>query len=66
MPVTDKHDDEIIRRVTEEAEKFQAKVNQIDLERQILDIECPDENKAECAIALQKILEGCKAKKPMP
>jgi len=63
MPVTDKHDDEIIRRVTEEAEKFQAKVNQIDLERQILDIECPDENKAECAMALQKILDECKAKK---
>jgi len=62
MPITDKHDAEIIRRVTEEAKKFQAKVNQIDLEKQILDIDCPDENKAECAIALQKILEQSKAK----
>lgn len=62
MPVTDKHDAEIIRRVTEAAEKFKAKVNQIDLEKQILDIECPDENKAECAIALQKILDECKTK----
>jgi hypothetical protein len=62
MPITDKRDAEIIRRVTEEAEKFQAKVNQIDLEKQILDIECPDENKAECAIALQKILDEGRAK----
>jgi c-di-GMP-binding flagellar brake protein YcgR len=62
MPITDKHDAEIIRRVTEEAERFQAKVNQIDLAKQILDIDCPDENKAECAIALQKILNECKAK----
>ncbi len=57
MPVTNKHDAEIIRLVKEEAEKFQAKVNQIDLEKQILDIDCPDENKAECAIAIQKILD---------
>jgi hypothetical protein len=62
MPITDKHDAEVIRRITEEAEKFQAKVNQIDLEKQILDIECPEENKAECAIALHKILDECKAK----
>jgi c-di-GMP-binding flagellar brake protein YcgR len=62
MPITDKHDAEIIRRVTEEAERFQAKVNQIDLAKQILDIDCPDENKAECAIALQKILDECKTK----
>ncbi|MBW1744102.1 MAG: hypothetical protein JRJ47_11870 [Deltaproteobacteria bacterium] len=62
MPITDKNDAEIIRRVTETAKKFKAKVNQIDLEKQILDIDCPDENKAECAIALQKILDQCKAK----
>ncbi len=62
MPVADKHDAETIRQVTEEAKRFQAKVKQIDLERQILDIECPDENKAECAIALQKILDQQKAK----
>jgi hypothetical protein len=62
MPITDKHDAEIIRRVTAEAEKFQAKVNRIDLEKQILDVECPDENKAECAIALHKILDECRAK----
>ena len=62
MPLTDKNDAEIIRRVKEVAEKFQAKVNQIDLEKQILDIECPDENKAECAIALQKILDEYRAK----
>ncbi len=57
MPVSDKDDAEIIRLVTLEAEKFQAKVKQIDLARQILDIDCPDENKAECAVAIQKILD---------
>jgi len=62
MPISSKHDAEIIKRVTEEAEKFQAKVNQIDLEKQVLDIECPDENKAECAIALQKLLDEIKSK----
>jgi hypothetical protein len=56
MPIVDRNDDKIIRLVTEEAEKFQAKVNHIDLENQTLDIECPDENKAECAVAIQKIL----------
>ena len=60
MPITDKRDAEVIRRVTEEAEKFNAKVNQIDLEKQILDIDCPEENKAECAVALQKILDDIK------
>ena len=58
MPVTNKRDAEIIRRVKEEAKKFRAKVNHIDLAKQILDIDCPDENKAECAIAIQKIIEG--------
>jgi hypothetical protein len=62
MPITNKHDAEIIKRVTEEAKKFHAKVNQIDLEKQILDIECPEENKAECAMALQKILDESGAK----
>jgi len=62
MPITDKQDAEIIRRITEEAETFQAKVNQIDLEKQIFDIECPEENKAECAIALHKVLDECRAK----
>lgn len=62
MPISNKHDAEIIRRVTEEVKKFKAKVNQIDLEKQILDIECPDDNKAECAIALQKLLDEIKAK----
>jgi hypothetical protein len=62
MPVLDKRDDEIIRRVTETARRFQAKVKQIDLEKQILDIDCPDENRVECAIALQKILDKPKAK----
>ncbi|NVL90094.1 MAG: hypothetical protein HWN69_03720 [Desulfobacterales bacterium] len=57
MPVTNKQDAEIIKLVTQEAKKFQAKVNQIDLEKQILDIDCPDENKAECAVAIQKILD---------
>jgi hypothetical protein len=62
MPVTDKHDAEVIRLITKEAEKFQAKVKQIDLEKQILDIDCPDENRVECAIALQKILDQKKTK----
>lgn len=57
MPVSDKGDAEIIRLVTQEAEKHQAKVKQIDLARHILDIDCPDENKAECAVAIQKILD---------
>jgi len=57
MPVTNKQDAEIIKLVTQEAKKFKAKVNQIDLEKQILDIDCPDENKAECAVAIQKVLD---------
>ena len=57
MPITDKHEAETIRLVKQEAERFEAKVIQIDLVKQILDIDCPDENKAECAIAVQKILE---------
>jgi len=57
MPVSDKGDAEIIRLVTQEAEKYQAKVKQIDLARHIFDIDCPDENKAECAVAIQKILD---------
>ncbi len=56
MPIVDKQDDRVIRLVTEEAEKFRAKIKKIDLEKQILDIDCPDENKAECAVAIQKIL----------
>ena len=43
--------------VRQEAEKWTAKVKQIDLKKQILDIECPDENRAECAVAIQKILD---------
>ncbi|MBW2020826.1 MAG: hypothetical protein JRI58_09310 [Deltaproteobacteria bacterium] len=62
MPLTGKHDAKIIKLVTEEAEKFQAKVKQIDLEKQILDIDCPNENKVECAIAIQKILDEQYAK----
>jgi hypothetical protein len=57
MPLADKHDAETIRLVKQEAKKFEAKVIQIDLVKQILNIDCPDENKAECAIAIQKILE---------
>ena len=57
MPIADKDDDEVIRLVTKEAEKFKAKIKLIDLEKQILDIECPDENKSECAVAIQKILD---------
>jgi hypothetical protein len=63
MPVTDKRDDKIIRLVKQEAKKFRAKVNQIDLAKQILDIDCPDENKVECAMAIQKILDGQRVKK---
>lgn len=57
MAIVDKHDDKIIRLVTREAKKFQAKVKLIDLKNQTLDIDCPDENKAECAVAIQKILD---------
>ncbi|MBN1841806.1 MAG: hypothetical protein JW883_05935 [Deltaproteobacteria bacterium] len=56
MPIADQQDDKIIRLVRREAEKFQAKIKKIDLEKQILDIDCPDDNKAECAVAIQKIL----------
>jgi len=63
MPVTHKRDAEIIRLVKLEAKRFRAKVNQIDLAKQILDIDCPDENKVECAIAIQKILDGHQFKK---
>ena len=57
MPVTDKYDAETISLIRLEAVKFQAKIKQIDLEKQILDIDCPDENKVDCAMAIQKILE---------
>ena len=57
MPVKNEHDAETIRLVRLEATKFQAKVKQINVEKQILDIDCPDENKVECAIAIQKILD---------
>ena len=57
MAILDQQDDTIIRLVRQEAEKWKAKVKQIDLKNQILDIECPDENRAECAVAIQKILE---------
>ena len=57
MPVTDKYDAETISLIRLEAVKFQAKIKQIDLEKQILDIDCPDENKVECAMGIQKILE---------
>lgn len=56
MPIADQQNDKIIRLVRREAEKFQAKIKKIDLEKQILDIDCPDDNKAECAVAIQKIL----------
>ncbi|HID29425.1 MAG TPA: hypothetical protein EYP19_05410 [Desulfobacterales bacterium] len=56
MPVTDKYDAETISLIRLEAVKFRAKIKQIDLEKQILDIDCPDENKVECAMAIQKIL----------
>ncbi len=56
MPIADQKDDKIIRLVRREAEKFQAKIKKIDLEKQILDIDCPDDNKDECAVAIQKIL----------
>lgn len=57
MPIVDKQDDRVIRLITQAADKFQAKIKKIDLEKQILDIDCPDENKAECAVAIQKILD---------
>jgi hypothetical protein len=57
MPILDKHDDQIIRLVRQEAAKFDATVKQIDLKTQTLDIDCPKENEAECAIAIHKVLE---------
>jgi hypothetical protein len=62
MPIKDKRDAEVIRLIIKEAEKFRAKVKKIDLEKQILDIDCPDENRVECAVALQKILDKQKLK----
>ncbi len=62
MPIKDKRDAEVIRLITKEAEKFRAKVKEIDLQKQILDIDCPDENRVECAVALQKILDKQKLK----
>jgi hypothetical protein len=57
MAIVDKNDDKIIRLVTREAKRFRAKVKRIDLENQILDIDCPDESKNECAVAIQKVLD---------
>ena len=56
MPIIDKNDDEVIRLVTETATKYNAKIRKIDLEKQILDVDCPDEHRHECAVAIQKIL----------
>jgi hypothetical protein len=58
MPVTDQEDDRIIKLVTEVAERFHAKIRKIDLAKQILDIDCPDTNKDECAVAIQKVLDA--------
>jgi len=63
MPVKDKQDAEVIRLITKEAKKFRATVKEIDLEKQILDIDCPDENRIEFAVALEKILDKQKLKK---
>jgi hypothetical protein len=63
MPVKDKQDAEVIRLITKEAKRFGATVKEIDLEKQILDIDCPDENRVECAVALEKILDKQKLKK---
>ena len=63
MPVKDKQDAEFIRLISKEAKKFRATVKEIDLEKQILDIDCPDENRVECAVALEKILDKQKLKK---
>jgi hypothetical protein len=63
MPIKDKQDAEVIRLITKEAKRFGAKVKKIDLEKQILDIDCPDENRVECAVALEKILDKQKLKK---
>jgi hypothetical protein len=63
MPVKDKQDAEVIRLITKEAKRFKATVKEIDLEKQILDIDCPDENRVEFAVALEKILDKQKLKK---
>jgi hypothetical protein len=63
MPIKDKQDAEIIRLITKEAKKFRATIKEIDLGKQILDIDCPDENRIECAVALEKILDKQKLKK---
>ncbi|MBW1770189.1 MAG: hypothetical protein JRJ17_03335 [Deltaproteobacteria bacterium] len=63
MPIKDKQDAEVIKLITKEAKRFGAKVKKIDLEKQILDIDCPDENRIECAVALEKILDKQKLKK---
>ncbi|MBW2566825.1 MAG: hypothetical protein JRE24_08090 [Deltaproteobacteria bacterium] len=63
MPIKDKQDAEAIKLITKEAKRFGAKVKKIDLEKQILDLDCPDENRIECAVALEKILDKQKLKK---
>ncbi|MBW2174114.1 MAG: hypothetical protein JRF64_05630 [Deltaproteobacteria bacterium] len=63
MPIKDKQDAEVIKLITKEAKRFGAKVKKIDLEKQILDLDCPDENRIECAVALEKILDKQKLKK---
>ena len=57
MAIIDKHADTVIRLVRQEAKKFRATVKEINIEKQILHIDCPDENKDECAVAIQKILD---------
>ena len=56
MPVANKDDDKIISLVKKEAKRFNATIKKIDLHNQILDVDCPNENKDECAVAIQKVL----------
>jgi hypothetical protein len=58
MPILDKDDDRVIRLVKQEAARFNATVNKIDLKDQVLDIDCPEENKEACAVAIQKVLQA--------
>ena len=57
MPIKDKNEDKMISLIKMEAAKYKATIKKIDLKNQIIDIDCPEDNKDECAVAIQQVLD---------
>jgi hypothetical protein len=50
--------EDLLSLLTQEAARFGATIKKFDMARHILDVDCPEENKVDCAMALQRILDG--------